>query len=142
MKELTQLWKLANKLSRKSFKLHNLPEHSIHAEHKEAMKTYDSTLRHTKRQHWRDWLERADNPDIWTANRYVLAPASDGGKARIPILKHAENGQEALARSNEEKSHMLAKAFFPPKPQGSAVDEPYDYPPQCQGNIWIMADQI
>ena len=76
------------------------------------------------------------------ANRYVSAPASDGGKARIPILKHTVNSQETLASSNEEKSCTLAKAFFPPKPQSSTGDVPYDYPPQCQGNIRITAEQI
>ena len=50
-KELTQLQKLANKLSRKSYRLRNLPEHNIHAEHREAKRLYDSTLHFAKRQH-------------------------------------------------------------------------------------------
>ena len=50
-KELMQLQKLANKLGRKSYGLWNLPEHNIHAEHREAKRLYDSTLHFAKRQH-------------------------------------------------------------------------------------------
>jgi hypothetical protein len=73
-------------------------------------------LEHTKRQHWRNWLERAEDPDIWTAHRYMAAPAGDGGKSRIPVLKLMQDGQEHSASTNKEKSKLLAKTFFPPKP--------------------------
>ena len=141
-KELTQLRKLANKLGRKSYGLRNLPEHSVHTEHREAKRLYDSTLCFAKRQHWRDWLKRAKEPDIWTANRYVSTPASDGEKARIPILRHTADSQEAIASSNKKKSCVLAKAFFPPGPQGNTTVAAHKYPAQCQGNIRITAEQI
>jgi hypothetical protein len=35
---------------------------------------------------------------------------------RIPVLKLTSKGTETLATMNAEKSDMLAKTFFPPKP--------------------------
>jgi hypothetical protein len=57
-----------------------------------------------------------DDPDIWTAHKCTSAPSGDGGKSRIPVLKLTCNGQEHTAASNEEKSSLLAKSFFPPRP--------------------------
>jgi len=115
-KELTQLRRQAEKLGRQSFKSRSQPDHKVHAEHKVATKRYEKTLQYTKKQHWRDWLEKAEDPDIWTANKLISAPATDGGKARIPTLKHNAGGQESSARTNEEKSIALAKCFFPARP--------------------------
>ena len=53
-----------NKLGRQSYKLRNNPAHPTHKEHMDVEKLYDHTLEHTKRQHWRDWLERAEDLDI------------------------------------------------------------------------------
>jgi hypothetical protein len=68
MKELTQLRAHANKLGRASYKLRNIPEHQTHREHKEAKGKYQKMLQGTKQQHWRQWLEKAEDPDIWAAN--------------------------------------------------------------------------
>jgi hypothetical protein len=73
-------------------------------------------LERTKQQHWQDWLERAEDPDIWTAHRYTTAPTGNGGKSRIFVLKLTQDRQEHIALTNEEKSNLLAKTFFPPKP--------------------------
>ena len=67
-KELTQLRSQSNKLGRQSYRHRNQLDHAIHAQHKDAAKRYERTLDYTKKQHWRDWLESADEPDIWTAN--------------------------------------------------------------------------
>jgi endonuclease/exonuclease/phosphatase family metal-dependent hydrolase len=67
-RELTQLRARANKLGRASFKLRNIPEHRVHKEHKEAKGEYQKTLQNTKQQHWREWLEKAEDLDIWAAN--------------------------------------------------------------------------
>jgi len=134
--------KQANKLGRQSFERHNKPEHAIHAQHKEAAKRYDNNLQYNKKQHWRDWTEKAEEPDIWTANRYIGAPESDGGKARIPVLKHKVDGQDISMRTNNEKSSALANGFFPPKPTESLVDPNTKYPVQCQGKVKITANQI
>jgi Endonuclease-reverse transcriptase len=63
-KELTDLRRQASKIGRQSYKRRNEPEHRVHADHKEAVTRYDKTLRYTKKQHWRDWLEKAEDPDI------------------------------------------------------------------------------
>ena len=142
MKELTQLHKQSDKLGRISFERCNDLNHMVHAQSKEAAKSYNNNLKFTKKQHWRDWLEKAEEPDIWMANKYISTPATDGGKARIPMLKHKVDRQEVIARTNGEKSSALAKGFFPPKPTESAARPNPKYPKQCQGGIKITADQI
>jgi hypothetical protein len=86
-KELTQLRRQADKLGRQAYRRQSEPEHEIHAKHKEAVKRYDKTLSYTKKQHWRDWLEKAEEPDLWTVSKLIAAPATNSGKSRIPILK-------------------------------------------------------
>jgi hypothetical protein len=126
-----QLRREAKKKGRKASKYEGWPEHHSHAEHKEANKKYQKTMERTKRQHWRDWLEKAEDPDIWMAHKYMTSPVGDGGKSRIPILKLTHRDTEQIAATNTEKSTMLAKSFFPPKPQ---CDTPFHfvYPkPMC-----------
>ena len=115
-KELTKLRQEANKKGRKVSKFKGWPEHHLHRERKEANKQFHKTLEHTKRQHWRDWLEKADDLDIWTMHKYTSSPAGDRGKSRIPVLKVTHNGQEVNVTMNEEKSNVLAKTFLPPRP--------------------------
>ena len=72
----------------------NQPAHAIHTEYKEAHRKYDKAIKYNKQHHWRDWLEKATDPDLWTANKYISTPAGDGGKTRIPVLKQQVDGQE------------------------------------------------
>ena len=115
-KELTKLRQNANRTGHKASKYQNWPDHHSHAERREANKIFQRTLERTKRQHWRDWLEKADDPDIWTAHQYTSSPAGDSGKSRIPILKLTRESQETTATTNKEKSRLLAQKFFPLKP--------------------------
>ena len=115
-KELTKLRHEANKKGRRASKYKDWPDHHSHVERKEANRNFHKTLEQTKRQHWRDWLEKVEDTDIWTAHKYTSSPAGDGGKSRILVLKAEHDGQEVAATSNEEKSKMLAKTFFPPRP--------------------------
>jgi len=79
-KELTQLRCLANKLRRQSYqRRHNLT-HGIHGQHNMAVKNYHRVLEQTKRQHWRDWLEKGDDLDLWTAHWLVSSLGGDGGR--------------------------------------------------------------
>ena len=110
-RELTQMCKQANSSGRQSFICRNKPEHTVHIQHKVEKKRYDSKLKYNKKQHWRDWLERAEELDIWMANRYITAPDTDSSKARIPVLKVTVDGEEMTVRTNSEKSAMLAKAL-------------------------------
>ena len=100
------------------YKRRDIPSHPIYAEHKAAVSAYSNTLKSTKKQHWCNWLEKVEDPDIWTVHHLITSPASDGGKLRIPGLKYKEDpeSKEKTASSNEEKSKVLAKCFFPSKP--------------------------
>jgi hypothetical protein len=115
-KGISKLRRDANKKGRTASKYKNWPEHHSHKEHRTANQTFQRMLEKTKCQHWRDWLEKAEDPDIWTAHKYTANPAGDRGKSRIPVLKLTSEGTETLATTNAEKSDMLAKTFFPPKP--------------------------
>jgi len=141
-KELMLLRKRANKLGRSSHALRGDPEHAVHAEHKEAARLYDKTLQYTKKQHWQDWLERAEEPDLWAAHHLTSAPATDRGKARIPILKYKVEDQECLARSNGEKSLVLARGFFPHKLAEDLSLTGYEYPEPCEVDASITVNQI
>jgi hypothetical protein len=85
-------------------------------EHCEANKAFQKTLEHTKHQHWCNWLEKAEDPDIWTAHKYTVSPAGDRGRCRIPVLKLTQDRQESAATTNNKKASRLARTFFPPRP--------------------------
>jgi hypothetical protein len=87
-KELSQLQAHANKLGRTAYNLRDNPDHQVHKEHKVAKNKYRNAIKTTKQQHWRDWLEKAEDLDIWAAHRIVSAPHADRGKAKILKLKH------------------------------------------------------
>ena len=78
-KELKKMRQNTNNKGRKASRYKNWPDHHLHIEHQEANKVFQKTLERTKRQHWRDWLEKAEDPDIWTAHRYTSSPIGDGG---------------------------------------------------------------
>ena len=141
-KELTQMRRNMNKLGRQSYKLRNNPAHPAHSEHLEAEKLYDRTLDRTKRQHWRDWLERAEDPDIWTIHKYTSQPSTDGAKARIPALKYKRDNREVTASTNTEKAQALAKSFIPAKPDEPVTPPESAYPPACCKPDQITIEQI
>jgi hypothetical protein len=128
MRELTLLRQQADKLGRKASKLSHLPYHYLHAEHDAAVKLYHSTLKSTKRQHWRDWLERAKDPDIWTVNKLINSQFSDRGRNRILALIYKEGNKERKASSNGEKGAVLARNFFLDRPPMSGQDDTTDHP--------------
>ena len=133
-KELTDLRREASRLGRKASKLKDRPNDPTHSESAKAKKAYEKAIEYNKKHHWRDWLEKADDPDIWTAHRYISAPASDGSTTRIPTLKAIHNGEEVTVSTNDEKSQMLARSFFPPKPpENTQGEQEHDYPtPICK----------
>ena len=142
-KELTDLRRKASKIGRKASKYKDNPNNPLHAESAKAKKEYDKAIEYNKKHHWRDWLEKADDPDIWTAHRYISAPASDGGATRIPTLSASRNGTEVTASTNEDKSVLLAKTFFPARPSEATTRAPeQSYPdPVCKMD-GITRDQI
>jgi hypothetical protein len=100
--------------------------------HTDADKLYHRTLKSTKQHHWHNWLERAKDPNIWTVQKILSAPATDGGSLRIPALKHKIGEVLATAATNSEKGQVLAKSFFPAKPLQKTHADHTDYPPQCE----------
>ena len=116
-KELTLMRRGVEKLGRTAYKLKYRTNHAIHEEHATARKKYDQSIQYAKKHHWRDWLEKASDPDLWTAHKYISAPAGDGGKTRIPNLRTQDLGSERTCSNNKDKSEVLAKTFFPKKPQ-------------------------
>lgn len=130
-KELTTLRRQADKLEQKASKLSHLPYHHLHTEHTAVVKLYHTTLKYTKKQHWRDWLEKAEDSDIWTVNRLINSQALDGGKSRIPILTHKTGSIKTKATMNDKKSKVLAKTFFPIKPPAPSQEEIVEHNPCC-----------
>ena len=142
-KELTILRKEAEKLGRRAYEFRYRPEHPSHTEHTAARKAYGKTIQYSKQHHWRDWLEKTTDPDLWVIHKYISAPAGDGGKMRIPNLTvQGPDGEQTHSR-NQDKSKALAKAFFPKKPQQapSTSDEEEHPPPICAMNP-ITKEQI
>ena len=143
MKEISELRVNYRNLGRKVGKYKDQPEHRIHTEHKEAHRKYDKAIKHSKKHHWRDWLDKALEPDLWTANKYIAALASDGGKTRIPTLRQQADSREKMASLNLDKIEMLADNFFPSKPpETNNADEQSHYPtPICKAHR-ISREQI
>jgi hypothetical protein len=59
-----------------------------------VQRKYNRGIKYNKKHHQRDWREKATDPDLWIANRYISALAGDGGSTRIPALKYKEDGVE------------------------------------------------
>jgi ribonuclease HI len=114
-KELSKMRRNVNKLGREASKCRGRPWDKIHEEYETAKKQYAKEIESNKRNHWRDWLEKAEDPDIWTANKYTSASNAESFNTRIPTLKTKTGEVETEAISNEDKSKVLAKTFFPSK---------------------------
>ena len=141
-KELTQLRRLANKLGRQSYQGRHNTAHTIHGQHTAAVKNYRRILEQTKRQHWRDWLEKGDDPDLWTAHRIVSSSYGDGGKTRIPVLTYKDGEETRTASTNKEKGRALARNFFPAKPRSDNSLAGHKYPKACSRAGKVTQEQI
>ncbi|VDC04045.1 unnamed protein product [Peniophora sp. CBMAI 1063] len=120
------------------------PEHPVHDAARRVRREYARAILLAKRAHWEDWLDRVGEKDVWTANRYAASTGSDGGSSRIPTLvrKGVEGQAEVKLASNEEKSELLARAFFPPPPEDSGVPENHEYPPPVEGMAPTTEDLV
>jgi hypothetical protein len=128
-KELSDLKKKKNRLNNLSYIYRAIADHPSHEEHRQISEEYGNEIKKAKTQHWIDYLEDLDDDLIWSANRYLSNPATDGGKSRIPSLETLDaDGTTRRAETNEDKSCALAKAFFPPKPATSQIPSSHSYP--------------
>ena len=64
-----------------------LPDHPIHRELSDREEQFAKAVHEAKTNHWWNFLENAMDKGVWSANKYVSEPISDGGKPRIPALK-------------------------------------------------------
>ena len=141
-KELTGLRKEMLKIWRKLCKTQGKPNNPLWNKFKNARRKFGSELEKTKKNHWRDWLEKATDPDLWTAHKYITAPPGDCGRTRIPDLVFSDEEGQERASTNEEKGKILARTFFPDKPQAGEDDAPAVIPnPICKADP-ISRDQI
>jgi hypothetical protein len=112
---LTTLRKSVQKAAAESHKTCALPEHPSHKQHHMLRNQYSETIKKTKLEHWYDWLKNATMADVWIADKYINAEPGDGGLSRIPTLKaKTPDGQQITANTNDDKSQLLARTFFPP----------------------------
>ena len=120
-KELASMRKVMLKWRRKAYVNRQQIDTKALDQFKEARRKYSREIERIKRNHWRDWLEKASDPDLWTAQRYLNAPASDRSKTRIPDLKFTKEGQQHSASTNTDKGEILARTFFPDKPKDAQM---------------------
>ena len=141
-KELTILRKEMLKIQRKICKSRGKTSELTWEHFREARRKFANVLEKTKKNHWRDWLEKATDPDLWTAHKYITAPPGDCGRTRIPDLNFIDNRGQQRASSNTDKGNILAKTFFPSKPQDSGVTvKPVTPKPICKMDS-ISREQI
>ena len=134
-KELTELKREKNKLSKISYRFRGTPDHPVHVKHKTAANNLSNRIDEIKKEHWIDWLEDASSKDIYTANKYINSDPSDYSSTRIPPLKYRdEHQQEVTATENSNKADALAETFFPPPPTQPIIpDSVYPKPLKARG---------
>jgi hypothetical protein len=86
-KELSDLKKAKNKINNQSYIYRAIADHPSHEEHRVISEKYSKAIGDAKAQHWAEYLEEIDDNLLWTANKYLLNPATDGGRTRIPSLQ-------------------------------------------------------
>jgi hypothetical protein len=123
--------------------MRGLPLHASHDELKTARSQLADEITQTKKQHWIEWLEDIEGNDIWTANRYVTSEPSDGSKSRIPTLKTTlADGSTVEASTNDDKSKLIAKSFFPSPPLVNSVPQDQEYPDPVAEHVPFNSCQI
>jgi hypothetical protein len=123
--------------------MRGLPLHACHGELKKARSQLADEIMLTKKQHWIEWLEDIEGNDIWTANRYVTSEPSDGSKSRIPTLKTTlPDGSIVEATTNDDKSKLIAKSFFPSPPLVNSVPQDQEYPDPVAAHTPFNSCQI
>lgn len=106
--------------------------HAVHEEHRKAHNLYLQMIKTTKKDHLLGWLEQVDASSIWDIHKFLAAPASDGGKARVPTLRTLGEDDEWIEiDSDEEKAKLMHTTFFPPPPANTQIPENPEYLEPC-----------
>ncbi|KAK0460801.1 hypothetical protein IW261DRAFT_1349479, partial [Armillaria novae-zelandiae] len=66
-----------------------------------------------KRGHWREWLSKIMDKDIWSAAKFVTDPGEQTGPSKMPALLDLR-GQVQV--NPGAKAKLLASSFFPDRP--------------------------
>ncbi|KAG2030873.1 hypothetical protein BDR03DRAFT_1016708 [Suillus americanus] len=112
-------------------------------QYKTLKNQYADEIAATKKQHWIDWLEDLEGNDLWTVNRYVSSEPTDSSKSRIPTLTAKKpDGSTVEATTNDEKSNLIAEAFFPHPPITNSIPDDFIYPDLVAPHMPITQDQI
>jgi len=131
------------RLTRRAHNRRTEPEDPVHIETKTARHAYGLMIECTKKCHWEEFLESVDEKTVGTAHQYTSGDPMDGGKARVPTLKEClQNGTVVEAESNEDKSRVLCKVFFPRPVQVDLVRETDEYPPPKFSYVPVTNMQI
>lgn len=97
-------------------------------------------IKHAKKECWESWLESATTKTIWQIGKAVKLTPSDGGRARVPPLSRPDP-EEAKCCTNEEKSELLYRTFFPP-PTTTPDYTDFEYPEEAFEMPVLTEEQI
>jgi len=132
-----------NNLSRLAYQMRGLATHPCHEDLKTLKNRYTESIKATKKQHWIDWLENIEGNDLWTAKKYISSDPKDGGKTRIPSLKIRNlDGTTTEANTNQDKSLLIAKSFFPLPPVDNLVPPDAIYPDPVEPHTPFTSAEI
>src|ERR1700678_68322 len=127
--ELSTIRTETKRLARISYRYRRQPIHPCHEEYRNTRNAFANLIKEQKKNHWVNWLEKIGEQDLWTANRFITAPPTDGGKARIPALKSTDPaGNQTEVRDNGDKSKLLHKVFFYDPPEDPGGNPNHAYP--------------
>ncbi|CDO68734.1 hypothetical protein BN946_scf184652.g61 [Trametes cinnabarina] len=135
--ELTKLLKEHKRTKNRADKPSASPEEQAAA--KEARQAYHREIRAQQRRHWREWLNNAEEKDVYRASKYVTQAPEDTIAARLPALNLPDG---RVARTCEEKRDALMAQFFPAPPLADLSDiamaehpSPHDHSPFTEDEV-------
>jgi ribonuclease HI/endonuclease/exonuclease/phosphatase family metal-dependent hydrolase len=144
-KELAAQRKEVKRMAKKARRVDGIDGHPDIDKYRTARNEFADALRKAKNAHWVTWMNELDGHTIWDAHRLVKAEASDGGAARVPVLRVREQGSRRVkeeAVSNEDKARLFYKMSFPAKPLASSVPAGYVYPESIWEHEEVSDEQI
>jgi hypothetical protein len=134
--DLTKIRKDVRRLGRRARRVAGAEGHPNIAQYHKRRNEFSEAIRTAKNRHWVNWLENLSSYTIWDAHRLVKAAPSDGGAARVPMLRTRDPITREVVEEvtdNESKARTFYNLFFPGKPLVSAVPADHDYPDP----LWI-----
>ncbi|KAF8498930.1 hypothetical protein JB92DRAFT_2582350, partial [Gautieria morchelliformis] len=76
-RQLTQLRTDTRRAGRKSYSNRTDPTHEAHDAYKILRNRYALAIKHSKQEHWDDFLEGINQQTLWMAHKYASSDASD-----------------------------------------------------------------